>query len=44
VTSLSDYNVHLVNKIQLLLDVTLVQQNNIINVLTIVSVLGIPPP
>jgi magnesium transporter len=47
VLSLSDYDVHLNNKIQLLLDATLglinVEQNNIIKVLTIVSVVGIPP-
>ncbi len=45
--SLSDYDTHLVNKVQLLLDATLglinVEQNNIIKVLTIVSVVGIPP-
>ena len=38
---------HIVNKVQLLLDATLglinVEQNNIIKVLTIVSVVGIPP-
>ena len=47
VASLSDYDTHLVNKVQLLLDATLglinVEQNNIIKVLTIVSVVGIPP-
>jgi magnesium transporter len=45
--SLSDYDTHLVNKVQLLLDATLglinVDQNNIIKVLTIVSVIGVPP-
>jgi len=45
--SLSDYDVHLVNKVQLLLDATLglinVEQNNIIKVLAIVSVVGVPP-
>jgi magnesium transporter len=45
--SLSDYDAHLVNKVQLLLDATLglinVEQNNIIKVLTIVSVVGVPP-
>jgi magnesium transporter len=45
--SLSDYDTHLVNKVQLLLDATLglinVEQNNIIKVLTIVSVVGVPP-
>src|SRR5437870_693579 len=47
VTSLSDYDTHLANKVQLLLDATLglinVEQNNIIKVLTIVSVVGVPP-
>ena len=47
VLSLSDYDVHIVTKVQLLLDATLglinVEQNNIIKVLTIVSVVGIPP-
>src|ERR1700732_5215034 len=47
VASLSDYDTHLVNKVQLLLDATLglinVEQNNIIKVLTIVSVVGVPP-
>jgi magnesium transporter len=45
--SLSDYDAHLVNKVQLLLDTTLglinIEQNNIIKVLTIVSVVGVPP-
>jgi magnesium transporter len=47
VLSLSDYDAHIVNKVQLLLDATLglinVEQNNIIKVLTIVSVVGVPP-
>jgi magnesium transporter len=47
VTSLSDYDAHIGDKVQLLLDATLglinVEQNNIIKVLTIVSVVGIPP-
>jgi magnesium transporter len=47
IISLSDYDAHLVNKVQLLLDATLglinVEQNNIIKVLTIVSVVGVPP-
>jgi magnesium transporter len=47
VLSLSDYDAHIANKVQLLLDATLglinVEQNNIIKVLTIVSVVGIPP-
>jgi magnesium transporter len=46
VLSLSDYDAHIVNKVQLLLDATLglinVEQNNIIKVLTIVSVVGHP--
>lgn len=45
--SLNDYEVHLTNKVQLLLDATLglinIEQNNIFKVLTIVSVAGIPP-
>ena len=45
--SLSDYDAHLLNKVQLLLDTTLglinIEQNNIIKVLTIVSVVGVPP-
>jgi magnesium transporter len=47
VSSLNDYDAYLVNKIQLLLDTTLglinIDQNNIIKVLTIVSVVGVPP-
>ena len=47
IASLSDYDTHLVNKVQLLLDATLglinVEQNDIIKVLTIVSVVGVPP-
>jgi magnesium transporter len=47
VTSLNDYDTHLANKVQLLLDTTLglinIEQNNIIKVLTIVSVVGVPP-
>jgi magnesium transporter len=47
IASLSDYDTHLVNKVQLLLDATLglinVDQNNLIKVLTIVSVIGVPP-
>jgi magnesium transporter len=38
---------HLTNKVQLLLDATLglinIEQNNIIKVLTVVSVVGVPP-
>jgi magnesium transporter len=45
--SLSDYDTHLTNNVQLLLDATLglinIEQNNIIKVLTIVSVVGVPP-
>ena len=45
--SLNDYDAHLLNKVQLLLDATLglinIDQNNIIKVLTIVSVVGVPP-
>jgi magnesium transporter len=47
VASLSDYDGHLNNKMQFLLDATLGlinnAQNNIIKVLTVVSVVGIPP-
>jgi magnesium transporter len=47
IASLNDYDAHIVNKIQLLLDATLgminIEQNNIIKVLTIVSVVGVPP-
>jgi len=47
VSLLNDYDMHIVNKVQLLLDATLglinIEQNNIIKVLTIVSVIGIPP-
>jgi magnesium transporter len=45
--SLSDYETHLLNKTQLLMDATLglinVEQNDIIKVLTVVSVVGVPP-
>jgi magnesium transporter len=47
INSLADYDSHLSNKVQLLLDATLglinIEQNNIIKVLTIVSVVGVPP-
>lgn len=47
IASLSDYDAHLDSKVQLLLDATLglinVDQNDIIKVLTIVSVVGVPP-
>ncbi len=45
--SLNDYEFHLLNKVQLLMDATLglinVEQNDIIKVLTVVSVVGVPP-
>jgi magnesium transporter len=47
VRSLADYDAHLANKVQFLLDATLgfiqIEQNDIIKVLTIVSVVGVPP-
>ncbi len=47
IQSLNDYDTHLSNKVQFLLDATLgfinIEQNNIIRVLTVVSVVGIPP-
>ena len=47
VASLNDYDAHLVSKVQLLLDATLgminIEQNNIIKVLAVASVVGIPP-
>lgn len=47
IASLSDYDMHLTNKVQLLLDAVLglinIEQNNIIKVLTVVSVVGVPP-
>jgi magnesium transporter len=47
IVSLNDYDAHLANNVQLLLDATLglinTEQNNIIKVLTIVSVVGVPP-
>jgi magnesium transporter len=47
VQSLNDYETHLTDKIQLLLDATVgltnIDQNNIFRILTIVSVVGIPP-
>ncbi len=47
IASLADYDTHLSNKIQFLLDATLglinIEQNQIIRVLTIVSVVGVPP-
>jgi magnesium transporter len=47
INSLNDYETHLTNKIQLLLDATVgltnIEQNNIFRILTVVSVVGIPP-
>jgi magnesium transporter len=47
ITSLNDYDAHLNTKVQFLLDATLglinIEQNNIMKVLTIVSIVGIPP-
>jgi len=47
VTSLTDYDSQLANKVQFLLDATLgfinIEQNQIIKILTVVSVVGIPP-
>lgn len=47
IVSLNDYDAHLSNKIQFLLDATLgfinIEQNTIIKTLTVVSVVGIPP-
>lgn len=47
VASLSDYDAQVLNKVQLLLDATLgfinIAQNNIMKLLTVVSVVGIPP-
>jgi magnesium transporter len=47
VQSLADYDSHLANKAQFLLDATIgfigIEQSNIIRVLTVVSVVGVPP-
>jgi magnesium transporter len=47
ISSLKDYQLHLSNKIQFLLDATLgltnIDQNDVFRVLTAVSVIGIPP-
>jgi magnesium transporter len=47
VTSLSDYETHLSDKMQFLLDAVLgyisIEQNDLFKVLTIVSVIGVPP-
>jgi magnesium transporter len=47
IASLTEYDAQLTNKVQLLLDATLgfisIEQNNSIKVLTVVSVVGVPP-
>jgi magnesium transporter len=47
IASLNDYETHLTDKIHFLLDATLgltnIDQNNIFRILTVVSVIGIPP-
>ncbi len=47
IASLNDYETHLTDKIQLLVDATLgftnVEQNNVFRVLTVFSIIGIPP-
>lgn len=47
VASLNDYQAHLANKVQFLLDATLgfinIEQNDIVKVLTIASIVGVPP-
>jgi magnesium transporter len=47
IASLNDYDTRLTNNVQFLLDATLglinIEQNNIIKVLTVVSVVGVPP-
>jgi magnesium transporter len=47
VTSLNDYDAYLSSKIQFLLDATLglinIEQNNVIKVLTVATVVGVPP-
>ena len=47
IASLADYDTQLSGKVQFLLDATLgfigIQQSNIIKVLTIVSIVGVPP-
>lgn len=47
VTSLNDYQAHLSSKVQFLLDATLgfinIEQNDIVKILTIASVVGVPP-
>jgi magnesium transporter len=47
IASLNSYEEHLANKVQFLLDATLgfinIEQNDIVKVLTVVSVVGVPP-
>jgi len=47
IVSLTDYQGHLTSKVQLLLDATLgfisIQQNDIVKMLTVVSLVGVPP-
>jgi magnesium transporter len=47
IVSLNSYEEHLANKVQFLLDATLgfisIEQNDIVKVLTVVSVVGVPP-
>ncbi len=47
IVSLNDYEAHLANKVQFLLDATLgfisIEQNDIVKVLTIASIVGVPP-
>ena len=47
IVSLTDYQSHLTSKVQLLLDATLgfisIQQNDIVKMLTVVSLVGVPP-
>jgi magnesium transporter len=47
IASLNDYQAHLANKVQFLLDATLgfinIEQNDVVKTLTVVSVVGVPP-
>jgi magnesium transporter len=47
ISSLNSYEEHLANKVQFLLDATLgfisIEQNDIVKILTVVSVVGVPP-
>ena|SRR5215471_4485209 len=47
IASLDDYQAHLSNKVQFLLDATLgfinIEQNDVVKTLTVVSVVGVPP-